>query len=136
MQRLPPTHRPGGLCLENFDPIGGWHQHCASEVLRTSDRFVGVLQSEEAFQDVADLKRILVENHRDKFARNLTEKLLTYATGRLIERSDEPAVKAIVEKLDRQGGGLRDLVAAKRVHDLILHGGNRNELAPTDQSAV
>ena len=102
---------PLGFALENFDPIGGWRQHYPR---RGRPRPLvdpsGVLPSGEAFRDITDLKRILIENHRGQFTRNLTAKLLTYATGRLLERSDEPSVDAIVEMLQRQGDGLRDLV--------------------------
>ena len=102
---------PLGFALESFDPIGGWRQHYphrgrSKPLIDPS----GVLPSGEAFQDITDLKRILVENHGDQFARNLTEKLLTYATGRLLERSDKASVDGIVEMLEREGGGLRDLV--------------------------
>src|SRR5262249_60626890 len=46
----------------------------------------------------AELKILLMAD-RDVFLRGLTEKLLTYALGRGLERYDRPTVAAIVSKL-------------------------------------
>ena len=58
----------------------------------------------ETFKDARDLKRILVQNHRDDFYRCLTEKLLIYALGRGVEYSDVETIDQIVAKLDAQDG--------------------------------
>ena len=42
--------------------------------------------------------------------RCLTEKLLTYASGRILEPTDRGEVDAIVAKLQTRGNGVRDLV--------------------------
>ena len=67
------------------------------------DRPSAKLPIGDAFGGFADLKRVLVENHRDEFARNLTQELLTYATGPSVEDSVEPSIDAIVDALDGQG---------------------------------
>jgi hypothetical protein len=104
---------PPGFALENFDPIGGWRDHYPrpgrqGPVIDAS----GVLLSGETFQSIADFKKVLLGSHRDDFARCLTEKLLAYATGRTIERRDEPEVARIVAELKQEGNGLRDLILA------------------------
>ncbi len=63
----------------------------------------------EAFDDIADLKRILVKN-KDLFVKALTEKLLAYATGRELTYKDRPHIDEIVKALHDRGYGLRDLI--------------------------
>ncbi len=102
---------PLGFALENFDPIGGWRERYP-RVSGPSPRVdsSGTLPGGESFDGIVGLKRILSERHGDRFARNLTAKLLTYATGRVVGPADEQAIEAIVGSLHRKGGGLRDLV--------------------------
>ena len=102
---------PPGFALENYDPIGGWRDRYPRT--RGQGPLIdasGQLPDGEGFESIAELKKVLLEDHGDDFARCLTEKLLTYATGRSLEPSDEPTLDSIVEDLNREGGGLRDLV--------------------------
>ncbi|MBI3694515.1 MAG: DUF1592 domain-containing protein, partial [Acidobacteria bacterium] len=85
---------PLGFGLENYDAIGAW---------RTMDgKFpvdsTGTLPNGKSFQGPAGLKEIL-KGDKDSFARCLTEKMLTYALGRGLERYDQPAVASIVRRL-------------------------------------
>jgi hypothetical protein len=57
-----------------------------------------VLPGGEAFKGPAELKVILAKK-KDLFAKCLTEKLLTYALGRGVERSDRCFVEAIAGNL-------------------------------------
>ena len=101
---------PPGFALESFDPIGGWRERYprpgAPDPLIDAS---GELPSGKRFEDVEDLKRLLLEDHQADFARCLTEKLLTYATGRTVGPSERAAVEAIAARA-ADGGGLRDLV--------------------------
>jgi hypothetical protein len=63
----------------------------------------------ESFKDVAGLKQVMTRD-LDLFSRNLTTKLITYATGRTMSVSDRPEIDAIVAHLKSESGGLRDLV--------------------------
>ena len=97
---------PLGFSLENFDAVGGWRtEYDSGHEVDPSGR----MPSGETFDDVAGLKRIMVRDV-DQFSRNLTTKLLTYATGRKMTASDRPETDGIVQKLERESGGLRDLV--------------------------
>jgi uncharacterized protein DUF1592/uncharacterized protein DUF1588/uncharacterized protein DUF1587/uncharacterized protein DUF1585/uncharacterized protein DUF1595/cytochrome c len=85
---------PLGLGLENYDAVGRW---------RTKDgKFdidsTGTLPGGRTFRSPAELKEILVSD-RDAFAHCLTEKMLTYALGRGLERYDRPAVNLICQRL-------------------------------------
>jgi hypothetical protein len=80
--------------LENYDPIGAW---------RTADGnfpvdAAGELPGGKKFSSPAEMKKILLDE-KDNFAHALTEKMLTYALGRGLERSDRPVIAAIARKL-------------------------------------
>jgi hypothetical protein len=97
---------PPGLALENFNALGGWRAEEYKQKIDPS----GKLATGETFSDVAELKRILVGNHKLEFYRCLTEKLLTYALGRGMEYYDVPTVDKIVANLDRNHGAFSTLL--------------------------
>jgi hypothetical protein len=85
---------PLGFGLENFDAVGAW---------RTEDgKFpvdaAGSLPDGRSFAGPDDLKAILRQDS-DEFTRCVTEKLLTYALGRGLERYDRRTVKAIARRV-------------------------------------
>jgi hypothetical protein len=96
---------PLGFGLENFDAIGSW---------RTEDgKFpvdaTGSLPGGHTFSGPNELKTLLKED-RDAFVRGFTEKLLTYALGRGLERFDRPVVAAIVAKMPAKNYRSAELV--------------------------
>jgi hypothetical protein len=104
---------PPGFALENFDPIGGWRDRYPRPGREgPSIDSSGHLLDGETFQSITDFKKVLLDSHRDDFARCLTEKLLAYAAGRTVEKSDAPEVEQIVAESHKPGSGLRDLVLA------------------------
>ena len=82
---------PPGLALEPFDAIGRWRT--PNENMESVD-LSGVLPDGTTFEGPAGLKQALLA-HPDRFVTTVTEKLLTYATGRGIEYYDAPAVRTI-----------------------------------------
>jgi hypothetical protein len=103
---------PLGFALEFYDPVGGYRSHYPARG-RTGPAVdgAGQLPSGETFQDERDLKKLLLDR-KDLFTKALTDKLITYATGRPIAFGDRAAVDAIVTKMGQDGYGLRDLVLA------------------------
>lgn len=87
---------PIGFAFENFDAIGAFRSKDAGFAIDPS----GTLPDGRTFKGPADLKAILKEK-KDLFARNLTEKMLTYALGRGLEHYDRPAVDRIVAAMGR-----------------------------------
>ena len=83
-----------GFGLENYDAIGRWRTHEGALPLDTS----GALPGGKSFQGPAELK-VLLRSQKDDFARCLTEKMLTYALGRGLERYDRPVVDRIARRL-------------------------------------
>jgi hypothetical protein len=85
---------PIGFGLENYDAIGAWRTADGKFAIDAS----GSLPDGRSFEGPAGLKTILGAD-RDAFAECLTEKLLTYALGRGLERYDKRTVKSIAGRL-------------------------------------
>jgi Protein of unknown function (DUF1588)/Protein of unknown function (DUF1592)/Protein of unknown function (DUF1587)/Protein of unknown function (DUF1585)/Protein of unknown function (DUF1595) len=91
---------PIGLAFENFNAMGMWRDQERNQTIDAS----GKLITGETFTNVVELKRILATKHRLDFYRCLTEKMLTYATGRGMEYYDTETIDQIVAQLDQQDG--------------------------------
>ncbi len=91
---------PLGIALENFNALGMWRDTEKDQPIDAS----GELITGEAFQDVRELKQILVTTRRADFYRCMTQKLMTYTLGRGLEYYDEYTVDEIVDRLERNDG--------------------------------
>ena len=101
---------PAGFALEYFDPIGGYRTRYPARGNRGPEvNGSGQLPSGESFEDERGLKQLLVAR-KDRFAETLTEKLLTYATGRRMTFRDQAEIKQIAMSASQTGYGLRDLI--------------------------
>lgn len=85
---------PLGIGLENFDAVGRWRDTYGNTPIDAS----GILSTGETFQGPADLKVLLMEE-KEKFARNLTTKFLSYSVGRGVLFTDETAVRELSDEL-------------------------------------
>jgi hypothetical protein len=85
---------PLGFGLENFDAIGRYRTEDGKFPIDSS----GKLPNGKSFANAEELIQIL-QTDKDAFARCLTEKLLTFAIGRGLERYDRPVVSAIARRL-------------------------------------
>ena len=96
---------PIGFSLENFDLIGR---------KRTSDGGVAVDASGQLvdgteLNGAAGLRRALL-SRSDVFVRTMTEKLMTYGTGRALKYTDMPAVRAIARDAARNHNRFSSLI--------------------------
>jgi len=98
---------PMGFAMENFDPVGKWRVTYpdTKQKIDPSSTLIGGRK----LDDIDALKKWLLERET-QVTRNLVDKLLTYATGRMMEPTDRGAVDAIVAELAATHGGLRDLI--------------------------
>ena len=85
---------PLGFGLENYDAIGAWRDEDGKYAIDPS----GKLPDGRTFAGPAEMKTIL-KGDRDAFAVAITEKMLTYALGRGLERFDRRTVKEIARRL-------------------------------------
>jgi hypothetical protein len=94
-----------GFGLENFNPVGIWRDKDGDKPIDAS----GDLPGGEKFNGPAELRKILLTKS-DLFAHCLCEKLLTYATGRGMERADNCTIDTIVEKTKKDNFKMQDLI--------------------------
>ncbi len=108
---------PLGFALENFDVMGTWQEKyriLSGPMLSLNRNGPAVeanyeLSDGRAFQNVDELKKLLLTD-KDQLARCLTEKLLVYSSGRALRFSDRQEVNGVIERIRKQGYGLRSLV--------------------------
>ena len=81
---------PIGMALENFDAVGEWR--------RTDGGFVidptGEMYDGTKLDGPASLRHAILERS-DAFIRSLTENLLSYSLGRVVDNRDMPTVRSI-----------------------------------------
>jgi mono/diheme cytochrome c family protein len=83
---------PLGFGLENFDAVGRFRKS-GKDIDAT-----GKLPGGEAFDGPKELRQVLLKR-KDRFAENLTEKLLSYALGRELQAPDAAAVRGVTGEL-------------------------------------
>ncbi len=113
---------PLGFALETFDPIGRWRTKYPKPKFKNVGAKVdpsGSLPSGETFQDFPSFKAVLLESRRDVFARNLIEKLLTYAAGRHMEQLDQKEIDSILDRVKADDYGLQTMVIACLTSDIF-----------------
>ena len=81
---------PLGLGLENFDPTGRWRTSYGKAPIDPS----GVMADGRSFHGPVELKAILL-SEKAKIARNLSSRMLSYALGRSILFTDQPALQRL-----------------------------------------
>lgn len=85
---------PLGFALDNFNAVGQWRDRLGDQSLDVS----GELPTGEKLNGAADLKKVILAR-QDDFVRNLSEQLLTYALGRVLEDFDDCPVRQITAQL-------------------------------------
>lgn len=98
---------PLGFGLENLDAIGSWRDQDGKFPVDSS----GTLPNGQSFQGPVALKKLLRED-REAFVRGLTQKLMTYALGRGLERYDRRVANEIAAELAQKDYRFGDLAVA------------------------
>jgi hypothetical protein len=130
---------PPGFALEAFDVMGGLRQRyrAVSEnvppergVGMNGQAFVfhyglpvdcaGTLADGRSFQDVRELKRILLRDEKS-LARNLVCQLAIYATGAPISFSDRETIEQILDRSFVNRWGVRSIIHSIVQSDLFLN---------------
>ena len=123
---------PPGFALESFDVMGGFRDRYraakegvtpAPGIGMDGQRFAffyglpvdctGSLPDGPAFQDVRELKRLLLADPVP-IARNFVRQLSVYATGAPVRFSDRPAIEKILQVTSADNYGVRSIV-----HELV-----------------
>ncbi|WP_238388536.1 DUF1592 domain-containing protein [Roseimaritima ulvae] len=104
---------PLGFALETFDPIGRWRTKYpkpkgGSEAAKIDPS--GKFPSGESYDDFVSFKQVLLQERRDDFTRHLIEMLLTYTTGRHMERVDQYEIDDIYTRVEADDFGMRTML--------------------------
>ena len=108
---------PLGFAMQNYDSEG--HVRGSPDIRRKkkADSYdggeidtSGRLPTGETFQDVEQLKQILISSQQEKIVRNLVERCLSYALCRRLELFDQPTLEEITQRLLDPDATLRDLI--------------------------
>ncbi len=98
---------PWGIALENFDAVGSWRTQIQGKEIDASS----LLFNQQRLDGVEGLKRYLLTNRQDQFARAIAHKLTTFALGRPLTFGDHASVDRLTAKFRKEGDGLATLVA-------------------------
>ncbi|QDU96629.1 DUF1592 domain-containing protein [Lignipirellula cremea] len=104
---------PYGLALENYDAIGAWRERFNGEGFRGRNGPVldvsGSFPSGRSFETLEEYKAGLLQD-KDKFARALAVKMLTYALGRPVGYADHALVDKLVGDLQQHDYRIQSLI--------------------------
>lgn len=106
---------PWGIAFENFDAIGSWRKEIDKKPVDAS----ATLFNGEELNGIEGLKRYLLLNRQDQFARALVHKLSSYALGRPMSFEDYAKLEEITSQLRRGGDGLANLISLIVTNDLF-----------------
>ncbi len=107
---------PWGLSLENFDAIGRFRTTINDQAVDAT----AVLYNKQPLDGVAGLKRYLMADRQDQFARAMVHKLSSYALGRPMSFADRGEIDKMAAELKERGNGLQDLVSLV-IHSNLFH---------------
>jgi hypothetical protein len=96
---------PIGFSLENFDLIGKYRATDGGVKIDAS----GQLVDGTKLDGPASLRQALL-SRSDVFVRTMTEKLLTYATGRALKSYDMPVIRSITREAARNDNHFSSLI--------------------------
>jgi len=98
---------PMGFAFENFDVVGRWRDKYRGT--RDPIDASAVMANGDKIKDIVEFKQML-KARKPLIVRNLTSKMLTYATGRNLEATDRGEVDRIVSQLAKKEDRLKELV--------------------------
>ena len=104
---------PVGLGLEQFDAAGRWRKVEIAEFEGKKKELAidpsGHLPSGAKFQNFFELREAIYQEH-DRFARILTEELISYGLGRTYQFTDEPLTQQILATSQQNGYTINDII--------------------------
>jgi hypothetical protein len=97
---------PWGIAFENFDAVGSWRSQINGKPVDASS----LLFNKQELDGMDGLKRFLLTNRQDQFARAMVHKLATYALGRPLTFGDRASIDQITADLRKQNDGLATMI--------------------------
>lgn len=97
---------PWGIAFENYDALGAWR----TMIKKTPVDATAVLFNKQELAGVDGLKRYLLSDRQDQFARAMIHKMSAYALGRPLTFADHADIDAMTSRFRKQGDRLADLI--------------------------
>ncbi|MFM8288920.1 MAG: DUF1592 domain-containing protein [Planctomycetaceae bacterium] len=106
---------PWGIAFENYDALGAFRTHVKDQpVDATAELF-----NRQTLAGIEGLKRYLLLDRQDQFARAMVHKLMAYALGRPISFGDSAEIDRLTAQFRQRNDGLRDLIFLIITSDLF-----------------
>jgi mono/diheme cytochrome c family protein len=97
---------PWGIAFENYDALGTWRTAIKNKPVDATS----TLFNKQELAGVEGLKRYLLTDRQDQFARAMVYKMSAYALGRPITFADHAELDRLTSQFRKQGDRLGDLV--------------------------
>ena len=97
---------PWGIAFENYDALGSFRTQVGGKPIDATSELFG----KQILAGMGGLKRYLLMERQDQFARAMVHKLTSYALGRSLTFGDRVELEKMAGKLRSGGDGLRDLI--------------------------
>lgn len=97
---------PWGIAFENYDALGAWRTSIKNKPVDATS----TLFNKQELAGVEGLKRHLLADRQDQFARAMVHKISAYALGRPLTFADHADVDELTAQVRKQGDGLKDLI--------------------------
>lgn len=107
---------PWGIAFENYDALGSWREEIGKDPVDASS----VLFNKQELHGMDGLKRFLLANRQDQFARSMVYKLSSYALGRPLSFADRADLEQITAEFRQQDDKLATLITLLVTSDLFL----------------
>lgn len=106
---------PWGIAFENFDALGNYRTQREGKDIDASS----LLYNEHELNGADGVKRYLLANRQDQFARAIVHKMTTFALGRPLSFGDRLSIDRLTSELRKEGDGLQTLIRLLVVSDLF-----------------
>lgn len=97
---------PWGIAFENYDALGAWRTNIKDKPVDATS----VLFNKQELAGADGLKRYLLTDRQDQFARAMVHKMSAYALGRPLTFADHADVDALTAQFRKQGDRVTDLI--------------------------
>lgn len=97
---------PWGIAFENYDALGAWRANIKNKPVDATS----VLFNKQELAGVEGLKRYLLADRQDQFAKAMVHKLSAYALGRPLTFADHADVDSLTAQFRKNGDRLADLI--------------------------
>lgn len=97
---------PWGIAFESFDALGAFRSNIQNKPVDATS----VLFNKQELAGVDGLKRYLLADRQDQFARSMVHKMSAYALGRPLTFGDHADIDRLTVKFRKQGDRLADLI--------------------------